>query len=786
MRNRTLNTWSRRKFLTVSSIASASLGIVWHIGLQDTILTQSDKLSPGPVPFPHFPDRLYTYIWRNWTLVPLNRLARVVKAQPSDLLQMGRIMGLEPPPVIPPDQERRTYITIIRRNWHLLPNEQIIELLGWTMDKFLFILQEDDFLWHKLGRLKPECSVLTYKASDMKSDSHVRWISRVLKEEFPSGFTRQKESLFQFIRDLSVIPDKIVSRPSNFSPRFCYSYFALYGDPLLDLEIDPFPEGYLAQLAVSGVDGVWLQGMLTKLVPFPWDSSISTGYKERIANLKTLIARAKKYGIRVYLYMNEPRSLPISFFDKHPSLKGIKAGDRAALCTSHPDVQQYLEDAVASIVKEVPDLGGFFTITASENLTNCWSIAASKGDECLRCSKRSPADVMSEVNAIFLKGIQKASGDRSGTPGKTPELIAYDWAWSDSWNEDLINKLPLNVSLMSVSEKGINIERGGIKTTEWDYSMSIIGPGSHAKQAWEYARKRGIKPIAKIQANNTWEISAVPYIPVVANVAQHISNLRKEEVKGLMLSWTLGGYPSPNLEVVAVMGSDSNISPDQAMEQVARRRYGEASEAVVQAWKKFSTAFNEFPFGRGLYVTPLQMGPANLLWSKNTGFAATMVGLPYDDIDAWSRSYPLETFISQLIKVAEGFQSALADLIDSTSKLKLSGMERSELSGECRIAETIAIHFRSAANQTLFVEARRKLEIARNKEERKTELEELENLLHEEIKLARRMNELQRSDSRLGFEATNHYYYVPHDLVEKVINCRDLLDNWLPREKGGS
>ena len=743
-----------------------------------------DKLSAGPVPFSHFPDRLYAYIWRNWTLVPLERLARVVKAQPDDLLCMGRTMGLEPPPVIPPDQERRTYITVIRRNWHLLPNEQIIELLGWTMDKFLFILQEDDFLWVKLGRLKPECSVLTYKVPDKDSDSRARWISKVLKEEFPSGFTRQKEPLFQFIKELSVIPDQIVTRPSEFSPRFCYSYFALYGDPLLDNETDSFPEGYLAQLAVSGVDGVWLQGLLTKLVLFPWDSSMSEGYKERMANLKTLVARAKRHGIKVYLYLNEPRSLPISFFDKYPELKGIKVGDHATLCTSHPDVQNYLEDAIASIVQEVPELGGFFTITASENLTNCWSRLTLKDDECPRCSKRTPADVMSEVNAIFLKGIQKATEHRDGLPGKTPELIVYDWAWSDSWNEDLINKLPLDVSLMSVSEKGMSIERGGVKTTEWDYSMSAIGPGSHAKQAWGYARKRGIRTIAKIQANNTWEISAVPYIPIVENVAQHVVNLRREQVKGLMLSWTLGGYPSPNLEVVAVMGSDSNISPDQAMEQVARRRYGLASGAAVQAWKKFSAAFNECPFGRGLYVTPLQMGPANLLWSKNTGYKATMVGIPYDDVDAWSQSYPLETFISQLMKVAEGFESALGDFRDRTRKLKLSGIERKELSGEFRVAETVAIHFNSAANQALFVKARRNLEVAVNKEERKIALDKLEKLLREEIKLARRMNELQRSDSRLGFEATNHYYYIPHDLVEKVINCRDLLDHWLALERG--
>ena len=47
-------------------------------------------------------------------------------------------------------------------------------------------------------------------------------------------------------------------------------------------------------------------------------------------------------------------------------------------------------------------------------------------------------------------------------------------------------------------------------------------------------------------------------------------------------------------------------------------------------------------------------------------------------------------------------------------------------------------------------------------------------ILNREIELARRMFELSSADSRLGYEASNHYFYVPLDLVEKVINCEDL------------
>ena len=77
---------------------------------------------------------------------------------------------------------------------------------------------------------------------------------------------------------------------------------------------------------------------------------------------------------------------------------------------------------------------------------------------------------------------------------------------------------------------------------------------------------------------------------------------------------------------------------------------------------------------------------------------------------------------------------------------------------------------------------RRALEAARSGQEAKPLLTELERVLQSEMALARRLYAVQSRDSRIGFEATNHYYYVPLDLVEKVLNCRDLLERWLPAQ----
>jgi len=465
----------------------------------------------------------------------------------------------------------------------------------------------------------------------------------------------------------------------------------------------------------------------------------------------------------------------------HPELKGIEATNpweagTATLCTSVPTVQQYLTDAVAQICRSVPGLGGFFTITASESLTNCWSHQG--GMKCPRCSLRPPADVIAKLNNLFREGIRQA-----GTKAK---LIVWDWGWNDSWAENIIARLARDAWFMSVSEWSLPIERGGVRVVVGEYSISAIGPGPRATRHWELARKRGLKTIAKIQAGNTWELSATPYIPALESVAQHAANLRDARIDGLMLGWSLGGYPSPNLEVVAELGCDDKTSPEAAMKTVALRRFGSLlAPAVVRAWKDCSAAFSEFPFGNGIYHHPSQSGPSNLLFGEPTGYNSGAVGLPYDDLASWRGQYPAEVFIEQFDKVASGFETALAKLKGAIehSDAEVSVKERSALQKEFNVLFAATLHFRSATNQCRFVNARNRLAVCKNHEEALQLIRQLEQLLVDEIALASRLHAIQSRDSRIGFEASNQYYYVPVDLGEKVLNCSHLLRTWLPAKR---
>ncbi|MEX2261652.1 MAG: hypothetical protein WD696_06855 [Bryobacteraceae bacterium] len=103
---------------------------------------------PAPIPEPHFPSRLYQFVWRNWELANAGRMAAVVKTEAKSVLDIGRSMGLPGKPRLSEEQLRRIYVTAIRQNWHLLPFEQLMELLGWSREKLEFTLKEDDFRRH--------------------------------------------------------------------------------------------------------------------------------------------------------------------------------------------------------------------------------------------------------------------------------------------------------------------------------------------------------------------------------------------------------------------------------------------------------------------------------------------------------------------------------------------------------------------------------------------------------------------------------------------------------------
>jgi hypothetical protein len=747
----------------------------WAIGAAgESILPEGD--APAALVSGHFPSRVHEFVWRNWGAVEPAKLAKILGASVQDVTAVAESMGLPANPVVAPELRERGYITLIRRNWHLLPYAQLLALLEMTPERLAVMLREEDFLWVKLGSLKPKCAPLRYEAPDAAAQTRAAEIRRVVEEDFGEEIRRPAEARFAFVRalgddrtDRSDRTDRTDAASDGL--RIVYSYVAVYGDPLMNPQLNPYPDGLLQRLAAAGINGVWVHTLLRDLAPggaaFP---EFGADHAQRLANLRALVERAGRYGIGVYLYMNEPRAMPAAFFKDRPEMGGVKEGDFTALCTSHPAVRQWMGDALAHVFREAPGLGGIYAITASENLTNC----ASHGDwhACPHCKERSDADILAEVVATLEEGVHR------GNP-KAHVLIS-DWGWRGHGEApDLIARLPKSVCLMSVSEWSLPIERGGVKSTVGEYSISAVGPGPRALKEWKFAQDAGLKTGTEIQFNNTCEIASVPYLPVLDLVAEHCRNLcAAARPDAMLIGWTMGGYPSPNLRLARDLSRTPAPSVDEALDALARERFGpEGAASARKAWTLMSEAYREYPFHISVvYTSPVQCGPANALYAAKTGYKATMWGIPYDDLDGWRGPYPPEVFAAQFEKIADGWRPGIAAL--QTAVDSAPAELRDEARADLRLARAAANHFQSVANQARFVLARDALADPTKTpgdEERSRLRAEIKRCLESEIVLARELFTLTREDSRIGFEPSCQYFYLPLDLVEKVINCRWLL-----------
>ena len=390
----------------------------------------------------HFPTTWQAVLWRNWGMVPLARLAKALRTTSEKLLQAGGMMGLSLDESQCDKWLTRGYLTIIRQNWHLLSYDQILTILdsdnsgldggetGFHPARRRFLL---DQAWlHETDRGRTFLYG-TYHGADSSDGGASLHPRRSLFQTFIEGRTISAHG----------------RKPANDAKelRMLYSYSALYGDPLIDAKLDPFPDNMLDVYAANGVNALWMQAVLYSLVPWFGETPYSEGWQTRLENLRNLSKRMAARGIKLMLYLNEPRAMPAAFFENHPEWKGIHASfaDLYTLCTSRPEVLKMLEDGVKRLFTEVPDLGGLFCITMSENLTNCWAKSSiAHPPACPRCAPRGPAAVIADVIGAFARGAWAAKPDA--------EIIAWSWAWASPWNKDLIGMLPKGVKLQCVSE----------------------------------------------------------------------------------------------------------------------------------------------------------------------------------------------------------------------------------------------------------------------------------------------------------------------------------------------
>jgi len=159
-----------------------------------------------------------------------------------------------------------------------------------------------------------------------------------------------------------------------------------------------------------------------------------------------------------------------------------------------------------------------------------------------------------------------------------------------------------------------------------------------------------------------------------------------------------------------------------------------------------------------------------------------MVGFPFDDVNHWRGHFPPDVFAGQFKKMADLWNPGLA-AFEKALVSQADPQYHARLQKDIGIAQACRLYFQSVANQTRFTTARNALNSDSLKhQDRQKHLDTIKAAASDELEIARQLFNLTRKDSRIGFEASSHYYYFPFDFVEKVLNCEYILYDWLPRQ----
>lgn len=542
---------------------------------------------------------------------------------------------------------------------------------------------------------------------------------------------------------------------------------------------EAYPESYFAELTANGFNAVWLRGILRNLVdaaPFP---GIGDEPARHRAALAEVVARAQAHGVRVLLYLNEPLCFPAGhpFWQAHPELRGDHGDssmdewyDTYALCTSTPAVQAWLRNAMRELFRAVPDLGGWFLISASEHHTHCYSHAwgAHEGRKpaCPRCAARTPAEVTAELITLLRDGTRDASPDAL--------CIAWNWSW-DILEKDpqpeLLARLPRDAIVLGDWERGGTVTMpGGRQNWRDEYSLSYIGPTRRFIRLRDEARRHGLRVMAKLQVGTTHELATVPNLPLLDNLYEKLARTEAAGMHGILATWNFGNSFSANTAALArFYRNPDRPGPRVFVEQFAADYFpGADATGVGEAVERFSCAMRHYPYSMPL----LYFGPMNyaLAYPLTT---APLTGKPLgrswvmdergDDLAPACRDFTPEETIAQFRAVLAEWEPAVAVL-----EKALAGCEHPRARAELANARLVGLCFRSTVNVFRTWLLRR---------DRPASLEsDFAEIARDELAAVAAALPLVEADPRFGFHAEcQRYMFTAEQLRRKLAELRAAL-----------
>ncbi len=542
-----------------------------------------------------------------------------------------------------------------------------------------------------------------------------------------------------------------------------------------------YTDGLLARIAHDGFNGIWIwlnveeATVNSRVLPELSDPQAQI----RLERVQELARRARRYGIDVYTYLatGYHHWIPESFFEKYPELRGYGAWARP-LCTSQKKSLDYYDETVRTIFRVAPDLKGLVVIYDSEGFYYCGHTERTRV-KCPRCRHRTNEELAREVLTTLMNAMRAQGG-----PDK--DFIAWDYGDAEvqsthlDWINRLLPQLPKGLMAMTDFSKNGEVERDGVKHFTGDYNLTLVGPPQQFVDQHRLTTESGNEFIAKTEHAISQEFIFVPYIPAMEQWARRIDKIREFRLGGWFGNWCHYGYtPSTPARLINRMSWDPAPASGEALETLARARFGAAASRVRNAWRHFSDGIREFPYSDRVSRTPgpLQKGPSNPFFLDASVPAFGLWRAWQNDLK-WTEPWGSEIATKYLRRVLEAFQAGIREL--DQGRAQAQGAEREALEEEWRIARTIESSLQSTLNLAEWIRVR---DLARDAPERYAP--ELRAIARRELANARGILPVLEADSRLGHASeggglVRGGLFTP-DLVRwKIGMLEDLLVRQLP------
>lgn len=559
-----------------------------------------------------------------------------------------------------------------------------------------------------------------------------------------------------------------------------------------------FPDTLLSHLAHDGFDAVFAS-VYTNPNGDRTTADNSTDFYARLmhrirhqdpAQVRSLIDRAKKFGIKVYT--------PIIY-----------------QYTGTPESESDLRRLVRDLLNEFPDIAGYVLLTegfwykqwggghgASKEYIEDWA----------RQWSRAVAIVAEECHAV------------------NPDIEILPWEYNIDFRPSnvatkryFVQQLPKDSIPMLTWENGKSFEIDGLKGHLKDYGINVVGPAEVTEAQIEEVRKRGMRVYSNAQTFSCGaQLQTVPYQPFPQQWHARYKALEEFGINGTLESWSSGYMPCFMTELRAWYCWSEAPPLEELLLKIAARDFGQEHAAdVVKAWDLFSQAarlvpdtgpymgttnavgnpiFFEQPPARTATFHHSWMDQAmwqgylgaemNPYWPftvsrlvflpdfSNQSNAAESYARGVSGIESPGEQEVLPVFLKYLRlatdKLGEGLALYRAAAIESPEGKRAGALR------EVIVAEQIERMLLS--NQAILGFESMRLQLVAEKETSKANalLDSMEGMLREEISRTELVLNAMEHDARIGFQFEVDYVYTPYSLGEKVKVLREALDVQLP------